>query len=184
MKWRLVTLIGMLFTAGGAADDPCKSGLQPGQRLGPYSFVLSTGDKRGCSHCYICDTGDNPGVAIFARSTSAALGKLVGDLDKAVSEDKTGKLRAWVTFLSDDQPGWDTKLVKWGKEHSIRRIPCGVFEDPAGPPSYRLARDAEVTVLFFVKQQVTANFAFRVGELTDARVGEVMKALRPILESK
>ena len=56
-------------------------------------------------------------------------------------------------------------------------MPLGVFSDAEGPPSYKLSRDADVSVMVFVKQKVTANFAFRAGELNDARVAEVWKAI-------
>lgn len=173
-----------VFVVNSSAGDPCRSGPQVGQRPGPYSFVVSTGDKRGVSHCYICDTKDHPAVVIFARSTNAPLGNLVRELDRGVAEHKASNLRAWVTFLNDDQPNLDDKLVKWGQEHAIRLVPLGVFEDAGGPPSYRLARDAEVTIIFFVKQQVIANYAFRTGELNDERVVEVMKSLPRIVDKK
>ena len=92
-------------------------------------------------------------------------------------------MRAWVTFLSDDQPSLDPKVVQWGKKYALRNVPLGVFEDVGGPPSYRLARDAEVTVLSFVKQKVVANFAFRDGELTDEKIAEVIGTLPRILSN-
>ena len=160
------------------------SGLQRGQRPGPYTFVLSTGPQRGKLHCYICETEDRPGVIVFARTLSDPLGKLVAELDKAVRQHEKLELRAWVTFLSDDQPALDAKIVTWGQKFAIRSVPLGVFEDAAGPPSYRLVRNADLTVLFFVKQKVVANYTFKAGELTDAKAGEVMKALPRILHSK
>jgi hypothetical protein len=56
----------------------------------------------------------------------------------------------------------------------------GVFEDVEGPPSYRLHRDADVTVLLSVKQKVVVNHAFRAGELTDAKIAEIVKAIPKI----
>jgi len=160
------------------------SGLQPGQRPGPYTFVLSTGPQRGKLHCYICETADRPAVVIFARSLTDPLGKLVGKLDKAVAEHQKAELRAWVTFLSDDQPTLDPKIVEWGQKHALRSVPLGVFEDAAGPPSYRLSRSADVAVLFFVKQKVVANYTFKTGELNEDKIGEVMKSLPRIVEKK
>jgi hypothetical protein len=158
--------------------------LLPGQRPGPYSAVISTGPQRGQSYCYICETADRPAVVIFARTLSDPLGKLVQQLDKAVADNKKSDLRAWVTFLNEDQIGSDAKVVDWGRNHAIRFIPLGVFEDTGGPPSYCLARDADVTVLLFVKQKVVANYAFRAGELSDDKTGEVVKALSRILGKK
>jgi hypothetical protein len=56
-------------------------------------------------------------------------------------------------------------------------VPLAVFEDFDGPPSYRLARDADVTVLLYVKQKVLANFAFRAGELSDVRIKAVLETV-------
>lgn len=177
----LAGLLGFALTGMLAAAEPCHSGLEPGQRPGPYAAVMSTGDKRGQSFCYICDTADRPAVVVFARTLSEPLAKLVGQIDKALTEHQKAGLRAWVTFLSTNQPALDSKVVQWAQQHAIRRVPLGVFEDADGPPSYRLSRTADVTVLLFVKHKVVANFAFRPGELTDARTAEVMKSLPRIL---
>jgi hypothetical protein len=163
------------------ATEPCTSGLTLGQKPGPYSSIVSVGAERGQSHCYICDTADHPAVVVFARHLSNPLGKLVAGLDKAVAEDKAAGLRAWVTFLSDDQTALDPKIVEWGKKYAVRGVPLGVFENVDGPPSYRLHRDADVTVLLFVNRKVVANYAFREGELTEERVAGVLKALPGIL---
>ena len=150
----------------------------------PYAFVLSTGPKRGVSHCYICETGERPAIVVFARELSDPLGKLAQRIDKALIEHKKAELRGWLTFLSNDQLSFDPKIVHWGQKHAIRSLPLGVFEDAAGPPSYRLAHDADVTVLLFVKEKIVANFAFRKGELTDDKIAGVIKALPRILEKK
>ncbi|HLW66947.1 MAG TPA: hypothetical protein VKS79_16650 [Gemmataceae bacterium] len=166
------------------AQELCVSGLAPGQKPGPYSFVVSTGKERGQSTCFICQTEDKPAVIIFARKPSDDLGKLAADLDKAVADPKNVPLRGWVTFISDNQPKMDPQVVQWGQKHAIRNLPLGVFEDNDGPPSYRLNKDAEVTILLFVKQKVVANFAFRAGELNDTARADVLKAVPKILEKK
>lgn len=184
-RWPLGLAVLTLVVAGMvSAVDPCRSGPQPGQRTGPYACVQSTGPQRGQSHCYICETADRPAVVVFARGLSDPLGKLVAQLDKAVADHKAVEMRGWVTFLNDDQPGLDAKVIDWGKKHTVRTLPLGVFEDAGGPPSYRLAREADVTVLLCAKQKVVANFAFRTGELTTERAAEVLKALPGIVEKK
>jgi hypothetical protein len=174
----------VFFVVSSSGEEPCVSGPAAGQRPKPYSFLVATGPERGQSTCYVCETADRPAVIVFARNLSDPLGKLVGKLDKALSDHKKAELRAWVTFLSDDQPKLDPKVVKWGKKHAIRGVPLGVFEEVGGPPAYRLARDADVTILFFVKRKIVANFAFRAGELNDERAAEVLKALPRIVEEK
>jgi len=166
------------------AEQPCVSGLQPGQRPGPYAAIVSAGPNRGQLHCFICETADHPAAVVFARKMSDPLGKLVQGLDKAVLANKAAGLRAWVTFLSDDQPALDPQVVRWGQRHGISNVSLAVFEDADGPPAYKLARDADVTVLLFVKQKVVKNFAFRAGELDDKKVAEVLGAVPDVVNKK
>jgi hypothetical protein len=162
-----------------AAEEPkFKSGLNVGQRPGPYAFLLSTGPQRGQSFCYICDTADKPAAIIFAKSLTEPLGKLAAKIDQAVADGVVPQMRTWLTLLDDGkQADLDRRLVEWGRLHALKVMPLGIFEDETGPPAYRLNRDAQATVLLFVNQKVVANFAFRPGEITDAKIGEVVKAL-------
>jgi hypothetical protein len=93
-------------------------------------------------------------------------------------------LRAWVTFLDEDQTKLDPLLVKWAQSHAISNVACAVFEDTVGPPTYRLNKEADVTVLLSVKQKVVANFAFRAGELNDAAIAEIVKSIPKIVPIK
>jgi hypothetical protein len=163
-----------------AAGEPAVSGLKTGQRPGPYSSLVSVGKERGQSHCFICETAERPAVIVFARNLSDPLGKLVRGLDKELADRKETQLRAWVTFLSDDQTALDPKVVDWSKKHSVRNVPLSVFEDVVGPPSYLLRRDADVTVMLSVKQKVVRNFAFRAGELNDEQIAAILKAIPEI----
>jgi hypothetical protein len=146
--------------------------------------VVVLGEQRGQSHCFICETADRPAVIVFARSLSDPLGKLVSGLDQVVLDHQGAQLRSWVTFLAPEESTMAPQILDWGKKYAIRRVPLAVFEDIGGPPSYRLNRDAEVTVLLSVKQRVIRNFAFRAGELTEARIAEVLKAVPLIIESR
>ena len=171
MRQALMSLFSILLTGIPAmADEPCKSGLQPSQRPGPYSSLVAVGPQRGQQHCYICEAADKPVVIVFARSLSEPLGKLVGQIDRAIADNKSADVRGWVTFLSEDQTALDPKVVQWAQKHAIKRVPLGIFEDTVGPPAYLLHKDAEVTVLLSVRQKVVANFAFRAGEL-NGRLG-------------
>jgi hypothetical protein len=164
------------------AAEPAATGLKPGQRPGPYSVLVSVGPQRGKSHCFICETADRPAVIVFARSLSDPLGKLVRGLDKAIRDHKDAELRAWVTFLSDDQTALDPKVVEWSRKQRIRSVPLAVFEDVTGPPSYLIGRDADVTVLLSVKQKVVHNFTFRAGELNDERREAILKAVAAMVK--
>jgi hypothetical protein len=177
----VVLVLGVPVMAAAGDTAPCVSGLRGGQRPGPYSAVVVLGEQRGQSHCFVCETADRPAVIVFARSLSEPLGKLAVGLDQALLDHKATDLRAWVTFLAEDELALSPQVLKWAKKYALRSLPLAVFENTAGPPSYRLNADADVTVLLSVKQKVVRNFAFRAGELTTERVAEVLKVLPMIL---
>jgi hypothetical protein len=173
----LALLLVPVLSLAAHAEEPFASGLEPGRKPGPYSSLVAVGPQRGKSHCFICETEDHPAVIVFARRLSEPLGRLVRRLDRALDENKAADARAWVTFLNEDQSAFDPQVVDWARKQSAPRVSLSVFEDENGPPSYRLSRDAEVTVLVSVKRKVVRNFAFKAGELTEERIADIVKAL-------
>ena len=172
----LRTLIPLLFLpAFAGAAEPCVSGIPVGQRPGPYSFLVATGPQRGQQTCYICEQVDKPTAVIFARTLSPQLAKLAVKLDAEVPMRKDAGFKVWVTQLAA-KADLDA-LAKWSKASAIKNAPVGAFEDVDGPPAYKLAVEADVTVLLFVKKKVVANFAFRADELTDEAVASVVEEL-------
>lgn len=157
---------------GAFAKDPCISGPQVGQRPGPYSFLIATGPQRGQQTCYVCDTAEKPGIIVFARSLSEPLAKLVAKCDDAVAAKEKEGLKTWLTVLGEKSVALD-ELSKWAKKTGLKSMPTGVFDDPLGPPSYKLAEDADITVLLFVDKKVTVNWAFRTGELDEAALKKI-----------
>jgi hypothetical protein len=184
MTHRTATLAACTLLVSGflRADEPAPlSGLKLGQRPMPYSFVLATGPQRGTSFCYICDTADKPAAVVFARTLTEPLGRLAAKLDQAVADAAVPEFRAWLTVLDDGKdPGLESKVVAWGRKHALRHVPLGMFEDAVGPPAYRLHRAADVTVVLFARQKTVANFAFKAGELTDEKIGDVAAALEKL----
>jgi hypothetical protein len=162
--------------------DPCVSGVPVGQRPGPYSFLVATGPQRGQQTCYVCEQDRKPTAVVFARSLSDPLGGLLAKLDAEGAARRESGFKAWMTQLAD--PADLDSLAKWAQEQGLKGVVVGAFEDADGPPAYKLARDADVTVMLFVDRKVVANFAFRAGELTDARVAEVMKAVPKLFEGR
>ena len=65
-----------------------------------------------------------------------------------------------------------------------KTLPVGVFDDPVGPPSYKLNNDAEVTVMLYSNRKVLANFAFRSGELNEAAIKKIAETLPKLIEKK
>lgn len=170
----LACVLGLPFEAN--AKDPCISGPQVGQRPGPYSFLVATGPQRGQPTCYVCETAEKPGIIVFARSLSDPLARLLIKCDDAVAAKEKEGLKSWLTILGEKTVAIDD-LSKWAKKTGLKSIPVGVFDDPIGPPSYRLSDDADVTVLLFLDRKVTVNLAFRAGELDESAMKKITEEI-------
>jgi hypothetical protein len=177
-----VLLTWLFFSPFAAAADPVVSGVPVGQRPGPYSFLVATGPQRGQPTCYICEQDDKPTAVVFARTLSDPLGKLLAKLDAEAVSRKDAGFKAWMTHLADTADL--DALAAWSQKQGLKQVAVGAFEDADGPPAYKLAADADVTVLLFVKRKVVANVAVRAGELTGAKVDEVAKAVPKLFEGK
>ncbi len=176
-------LLALLISAPAFANDPCVSGLQSGQKPGPYSFLVATGANRGQQTCYVCDTAGKPAVVVFARKLSDPLGKLLAASDQWLEKQPKDAAVSWMTVLGEKTVSLDA-LAKWSKEAGVKNVPVGVYDDPIGPPTYKLGEDAEVTVLLYVNRKVVANFAYRAGELNDEAIRKIEATLPRLTESK
>jgi len=173
----------IVFAASTAtAAEPFASGVAVGKRPGPYSFLVATGPQRGQPTCYICEQKEKPAVVVFVRTLSEPLGKLLGKLDAQATAKKDEGFKVWMTQLIDNADL--DPLAKWGQKQGLKNIPIGAFEDTDGPPAYTLHRDADITVMLFVREKVTANFAFKSGELNDMKIAKVLEALPKLFEKK
>jgi hypothetical protein len=184
MRFLLYLPLILALTLPLQAEDPCVSGVPVGKRPGPYSFLVATGKERGQQTCYICEQhdGNKPAAVVFARTTSDPLARLLTRLEAAGADRKDSGYKVWMTQLAE-KADLET-LAAWAQKKGIKTVPVGAFEDADGPPSYRLHKDADVTVLLFTQQKVIANYAFRAGELTDNRIDEVVKTVPHLFEKK
>jgi hypothetical protein len=161
------------------------SGVPVGKRPGPYSFLVATGPQRGQQTCYVCEQheGNKPAAVVFARELSPPLAELLTKLEEAgATGPKDSGYKVWMTQLAE-KADLDA-IARWAQKQGLKTVPLGAFEDADGPPSYKLAKDADVTVMLFAKQKVVANFAFRAGELDEKRLEEVLKAVPQLFEKK
>ena len=167
-----------------SAAEPLVSGVPVGKRPGPYSFLVATGPQRGQQTCYVCEQheANRPAAVVFVRGTSDPVGKLMVKLDGLALANKDSGGKVWMTLLAE-KADLDL-LAKWAQKQGLKGAPVGAFEDADGPPSYKLHKDADVTVILFTKQKVVANFAFRTDELDDKAIDGVLKAAAPVFEKK
>jgi hypothetical protein len=181
----MLRLCAVLFLAMPlAAAEPCVSGVPVGKRPGPYSFLVATGPQAGQQTCYICEQHETgkPAALVFAKSLSDPLAKLMTKLDGARPEKNDPGYKTWLTMTTAtaDLDG----LAKWAQQKGLKNVPVGAYEDVDGPPAYKLAKDADVTVMLFVKQKVVANYAFRAGELNDQSIDAILKDMPKLFDAK
>jgi hypothetical protein len=162
------------------AGDALKSGPQTGKRIpGPFHPLNVTGKNAGDKHCLVCEHGTNPVAMVFAREVTPALTKLIQKIDEATVKNSGKDMGSFVVFLSD-KDGLADQLKKVAKEAGIKSTVLAI-DNPAGPEKYDVAKDADITIVLYNKQEVAANHAFRKGEFNDAAVERIVKDIPKIV---
>jgi hypothetical protein len=121
-------------------------------------------------------------VNVFTRSLTDDLASLVKGIDSFVAENKSQQAAAFVVLLTDDPDADDPKLKEFAKKHGIKNVPLTLFDGAAGPPSYKVAKEADVTVLLWRQRDVKANHAFAKGDFNASAVEKVLADTPKILK--
>lgn len=155
-----------------------KSGPQTGESVpGPFNVLNVTGPDAGESNCQFCKNGNNPVVMIFSRSTdNAALTKLVKQVDAKVG---TNKLGSFVVYLTADDKKTEKAVKELAEKEGIKKVVL-TLDTPTGPEAYKVAKDAEVTVVLYKARKVVANYTFEKGKMTEKDVEKVLADLPKI----
>ena len=119
---------------------------------------------------------------VFARSLTDDLASLVKEIDSVVGSNEAKKAAGFVVLLTNDPDGDETKLKEFAKKHGIKNVPLTMFDGVAGPPSYKIAKDAEVTVMMWKGLEVSANHAFAKDELKPDHIKQVVADTSKILK--
>lgn len=115
-------------------------------------------------------------INVFARTITDELTSLVKQINTAVAENQDARLSSFVVFLTDDPDTIEPKITKLAESAAIDATPLTMFEGVAGPSEYKIAEDADVTVMLWNESEVQTNFAFRAGELNAAKIEEIVAA--------
>jgi hypothetical protein len=107
------------------------------------------------------------------------LTSLVKQIDSQIA--KQGELKAFVVVLTDDADKTADTLRKLAKDGKIGRVPLTLVESPSGPPAYKIAEDADVTVMMWRGAEVKVNRAFAKGKLTDKDIASIVTDTSKIL---
>ena len=120
---------------------------------------------------------------IFAREVSDPLTSLVKKIDAATASNKSNKMGSFIVFLNDDED-LEKKLKGIAEKEKLENIVLTIETKKDGPPAYKIAKEADVTVVLYTKGEVKANYAFKKGELKDKDVDQIVSDLSKILPEK
>ena len=121
-------------------------------------------------------------AAVFAREITPALTSLVKKLEQATVDHKDAKVAAWVVVLTDDDKV-EGKLKELADKEKIKKTILAV-EGATGPDKYKIAKDADVTVLLYEKKTVKKNHVFEKGKFTEKDADKIAAEVKEVLATK
>lgn len=114
---------------------------------------------------------------VFAKKADGSLTGLVKKIEAALVKNKSANLRSFVVLTSDAKDT-EAKLKKLAEAEKIERTVLTI-DNPGGPEDMKLAKDADVTVVLYVKKKVKVSHGFK-GDLTDKQIDQVLADLPKI----
>ncbi len=178
-------LLALVLAGTTPAEDkqPLKSGPQVSEELaGPFHVLNINGPTAGQKQCLYCRNGENPVAMVFAREVTPETTKLIKKLDACTMKNKDAHMGSFVVFCSDAD-GLEQQLKDMVAKENLKEIVLSI-DQPAGPKGYKVAKDADVTVVLYTDKVVKANYAFKKGELKDQDIDAVVKDVARILPAK
>jgi hypothetical protein len=137
------------------------------------------------------------------EAKSDAVGELLKKLDDAVARHDKASLHAFAVFLSpdarssitdpkEDDPGklvdeanarraLDARLT--ARAENLKNVVL-THALPDGPKGYLINPKAEVTIVFYQRLKVLANFAFKEGEVRSENIDAVLKTVDETLSPR
>ena len=182
MRAACVMAVALVCGMAVVASAEMTSGPQVGDSVGAFTVTKVAGNPDdgfpvGRSGCYRCKTGSKPVVMVFARTGDEKLAKLLKKIEEEVEEHQDEKLMSFVNMIGADAESLKKATEEFAAKHGITRIAFVVPEDAKdGPADFKIAPDADVTVVCYKGGEVKANHAFAKGGLSDEKVDAVVEA--------
>lgn len=164
-------IFGALLLAGLTANVTAadlKSGLQVGDTFIPFTVQDVTGPRRGNSLCYGCAFGKHSVINIHTKTLSPELVTVLQGLDGLVdsaTQIKGESKHAFLVYLTEEPDQAEKELNELAKSAGIKNIPLTIYDELSGPPPYKLAAGADVTVMMWDRTKVTTNMAFAKADM-------------------
>jgi hypothetical protein len=119
---------------------------------------------------------------IFAREVSGPLTSLVKKIDEATGKNSAAQMGSFIVYCSDDDK-LENQLKELATKEKLKNIVLAI-DGPTGPAKYKLAQDADITVVLYNDHKVEANFVFKKGQLDDKAVEKIVGEFKKIVPAK
>lgn len=171
--------VGQTMNAG---ENGIKSGPQVGENARPKPFfpLNLNGPTPDEKQCLVCRNGNNPVAMIFAREPSEQLTTLISKLDAETVKNADKKMGSFAIFCNDSE-SLAAKLKDVAKAQKLKAFVLAI-DNPTGPDAYKIAKEADVTVVLYSKSKVIANYTFKKGELKSADVEKIVSDVSKIVK--
>ena len=174
--------IALMVTAATVAQAEVTSGPQVGEQVGAFTVTKVAGNAddgvdEGKTLCYRCRMGQRPVVMVFARSADEKLAKFLKKLEEEIEEHQDTKLSAFVNMIGTDEENMKKAAADFVAKHGIKRVAFVVpTQAKDGPENFKIAPDADLTVICYREGEVKANHAFAAGGLSDEKIDAIVHA--------
>jgi hypothetical protein len=182
--------VAMALGVAATASAAITSGPQVGDKVGAFTVTKVTGNPDdgvadGKTLCYRCKMGQRPVVMIFARTADEKLAKLLEKLTAEVEEHADTKLTAFVNMIGSDAEALKKEAAEFATKHEIKRVALVVPEDAEnGPPDFKIAPEADVTVICYKEGTVKANHALGKDALCCETIDAIVEASEKLVEAE
>ena len=181
MKKLLAVLsVACCATVAAWAEDKADC-LKEGEAVKAFYVTDVTGPSAGEKLCYRCKYGSRPVVSIFTKQMNDKVAKLTKNIDDQVGANKDAKMAAFVVVLTEDPEGQNDALKTVASTQKIANTPITTFDGLSGPPEYKIAKDADTTIMMWVDGKVKVNESLKASDLTDEKIAALTKSTSKIL---
>jgi hypothetical protein len=107
---------------------------------------------------------------------------LVKKIDQATADNKDCSMGSFVVICTDDE-AMEKKLKELADKEKLKKVVLTI-DNKAGPPNWKIAKDADVTVILYNRRKVEANHAFKKGEMKAEDVDKIVGDVKKIVPEK
>jgi quercetin dioxygenase-like cupin family protein len=145
-------------------------------------FHAEKPERAGLRWDFVEEHGASPVMLVLARTASEPLTRFVRRLDAELAKQKGegAKIYAYVVMLSDDE-SLEKELQAFAERHRIKNINLAIDWNAREARAWKLANDADITLILYKRRKVTANHAFRQGEFDDKTAAMILDDLPKLL---